>query len=357
MKPNQNTAEPEAELELVKASDITPKKVEWLWYPYIPFGKVTLLQGDPGDGKSQLMLALSAIASKGKPLPFADEEDIHEPMIVIYQTTEDDADDTVVPRFIDSDGDRDKLLFIRENEKSLTFDDDRIRSAIEKSGARLLILDPLSSYIGDGCSLNAANEMRSKFNHLIAVAKDTGCAIVIIAHMNKMRETSPLYRTSGSIDIAGVARSILAITRTPNKENPNERVMVQVKSNLAPTGSAILFEVSENGIHFIDEIEMTAEQAFASVAPKLGRPNEEFESCKDFILDLMKCGKLPSAACEELLKDNGFKKSTIKKAKKEAGVVSVKEGMVWYWTLPTAEASDQENPAKTNNGDLDFKTI
>ena len=357
MKPNQNTAEPEAELELVKASDITPKKVEWLWYPYIPFGKVTLLQGDPGDGKSQLMLALSAIASKGKPLPFADEEDIHEPMTVIYQTTEDDADDTVVPRFIASDSDRDKLLFIRETEKSLTFDDDRIRSAIEKSGAKLLILDPLSSYIGDNCSLNAANETRAAFNHLIGVAKDTGCAIVIIAHMNKLRETSPLYRTSGSIDIAGVARSILAITRTPNKENPNERLMVQVKSNLAPTGSAILFEVGEKGISFIDEIEMTAEQAFASIAPKIGRPSAECEEATALILDLMKAGKLPSAACEEFLEAEGFKKSTIKKAKKNAGVLSIKEGMIWYWTLPTAEASDQENPAKTNNGDLDFKTI
>ena len=356
MKPNQNTSELEIELELVKASEITPKKVEWLWYPYIPFGKVTLLQGDPGDGKSQLMLAVSALVSKGRSLPFADEEDTHEPMTVIYQTTEDDADDTVVPRFIASDGDRDKLLFIREDEKKLTFGDDRIRSAIEQSYAKLLILDPLSSYIGDDCSLNAANETRAAFNHLIGVAKETGCTIVIIAHMNKLRETSPLYRTSGSIDIAGVARSILAITRTANKENPNELVMVQVKSNLAPTGSAILFEVGENGISFLDEIEMTAEQAFASIAPKIGRPNEEFETCKNFILDLMKCGKLPSAACEELLKDNGFKKSTIKKAKKETGVVSVKEGMIWYWTLPTAEATNQEDHTKTNNEDLDFKT-
>lgn len=352
MKPNQNTLE-EAELELVKASDITPKKVEWLWYPYIPFGKVTLLQGDPGDGKSQLMLAVSALISKGRPLPFADEEDTHEPMTVIYQTTEDDADDTVVPRFIASDGDRDKLLFIREDEKSLTFDDDRIQSAIEKSGARLLILDPLSSYIGDGCSLNAANEMRSKFNHLIAVAKDTGCAVVVIAHMNKMKETSPLYRTSGSIDIAGVARSILAITRTPNKENPNERVMVQVKSNLAPTGSAILFEVSEKGIRFIDEIEMTAEQAFSSVAPKIGRPSTECEAATAFISDLMKAGKLPATACEMFLQDKGFKKSTVKKAKKNAGVVSVKEGMIWYWTLPTTDQNDQCN---ADTADLDFKT-
>ena len=353
MRPNQNLPEQETQLELIKASEITPKSVEWLWYPYIPFGKVTLLQGDPGDGKSQLMLALSAIASKGKAFPFANEEESHDPITVIYQTTEDDADDTVVPRFIASDGDRDKLLFIREDEKSLTFDDDRIRSAIEKSGARLLILDPLSSYIGDGCSLNAANEMRSKFNHLIAVAKDTGCAVVVIAHMNKMKETSPLYRTSGSIDIAGVARSILAITRTPNKEKPNERVMVQVKSNLAPTGSAILFEVGEKGISFIDEIEMTAEQAFSSIAPKLGRPSTECEAATDFILDLMKAGKLPATACEKFLQDKGFKKSTIKKAKKNAGVVSVKEGMIWYWTLPSA---DQNDHSKTDNGDLDFKT-
>ena len=342
MKQNQSTSEQEAELQLVRASDITPKEVKWLWYPYIPFGKVTLLQGDPGDGKSQLMLAVSALVSKGKPLPFADEEDAHEPMTVIYQTTEDDADDTVVPRFIASDGDRDRLLFIREDEKNLTFGDDRIRSAIVQSGAKLLILDPLSSYIGDDCSLNAANETRAAFNHLIGVAKDTGCAIVIIAHMNKLRETSPLYRTSGSIDIAGVARSILAITRTPNKENPNERVMVQVKSNLAPTGSAILFEVGENGIGFLDEIEMTADQAFSAIAPKTGRPSEESEAATTFIKEMMMDGKLPSSECEARLKAAGFKKSTVKKAKKNAGVVSVKEGMIWYWTLPTGDAVSEK---------------
>lgn len=172
--------------------------------------------------------------------------------------------------------------------------------------------------------------------------------------MNKLRETSPLYRTSGSIDIAGVARSILAITRTPNKENPHERVMVQVKSNLVPTGSAILFEVGEKGISFIDEIEMTAEQAFASVAPKLGRPSSECEEATAFILDLMKAGKLPSSACEKFLEAEGFKKSTIKKAKKNAGVLSIKEGMIWYWTLPAVETSDQNDHDKSDNGDRDF---
>lgn len=147
-----------AKLEIIKASEIIPKEVRWLWYPYIPFGK------------SKLMLSLAALLSKGAPLSFADEDESGEPMTVIYQTTEDDADDTVVPRFNAAGGDGDRLIFIKEDEKSLTFGDDRIREAVEKYHAKLLILDPMSSYIGDTCSMNNANETRAEFNHLIAGA-------------------------------------------------------------------------------------------------------------------------------------------------------------------------------------------
>ena len=188
----------------------------------------------------------------------------------------------------------------------------------------------LSSYIGENCSMNNANETRAEFNHLIAVAKDTGCAIVIIAHMNKMKDNNPLYRTNGSIDIAGAARSILAITRTPNKEAPAERYLVQVKSNLAPTGSAILFEVAEKGVNFISEMEMTAEEAFLSLAPQIGRPNEKEMKAKSFLIEMLQGGEMLSSDCEEKLEAAGFKKSTIKKAKKNAGVISKKKGFLWY---------------------------
>ena len=224
MKQMENEMNVNVPLEVIKASEIEPKEVKWLWYPYIPYGKVTLLQGDPGDGKSKLMLSIAALLSKGEPLPFTETEE-NEPMTIIYQTTEDDADDTVVPRFNSAGGNGENLIFIKEDEKSLSFGDNRIAEAIERYHAKLLILDPMSSYIGENCSMNNANETRAEFNHLIAVAKNTGCAIVIIAHMNKMRDINPLYRTNGSIDIAGAARSILAITRTPNKEAPAERYM------------------------------------------------------------------------------------------------------------------------------------
>ena len=257
-------------LEIIRASEVTPREVKWLWYPYIPFGKITLLQGDPGDGKSKFMLALSALLTDGKPLPFQEAEEASGPMTVIYQTTEDDADDTVVPRFIASGGNRDNLIFIKENEKHLTFGDDRLQQAIERYNVKLLILDPLSSYIGEDCSMNDANKTRTELNHLIKIGQETGCAIVVVAHMNKNRDTSPLYRTNGSIDIAAAARSILAVARTQNKENLSERYMVQVKSNLAPTGNAIVFEVTDKGVDFHDEIELTADEAFSLFAPKLG---------------------------------------------------------------------------------------
>lgn len=341
MKIPENELIVNAPLEIIKASDIKPKEVKWLWYPYIPFGKVTLLQGDPGDGKSKFMLSLAALLSNGDPLPFSDEED-KEPITIIYQTTEDDAEDTVVPRFNSSGGNGDNLIFIKEDRKSLSFGDNRIREAIEKYNAKLLILDPLSSYIGEDCSMNNANEIRTEFNHLITVAKDTFCAIVIIAHMNKMKDTNPLYRTNGSIDIAGAARSILAITRTANKEAPAERYLVQVKSNLAPTGSAILFEVTESGVNFISELEMTAEEAFLSLAPKMGRPNEIELNVQSSIKDLLKDGDVLASDCEAYLESKGFKKSTIKKAKRNLGVRSHKSGFVWFWSLPVDNESSEK---------------
>lgn len=328
-------------LQVSLASEIIPKQVRWLWYPYIPYGKLTILQGDPGDGKSKLMLTVAALLTQGRPLPFCDEEETQGPMTVIYQTTEDDPEDTIVPRFREAGGEPTRLIFIREDVKNLTFKDIRIRRAIESYGAKLLILDPLSAYIGDALSLNAANEMRSAFSCLAEVAKQTGCAIVIIAHMNKMKDVNPLYRTSGSIDIAGVVRSILAVVKQRSREDPNDRLLVQVKSNLAPTGSGILFRVKDMGIEFLDEIEITAEEAFSD-KNKQGRPSVKVDSCVLRIKDILRDHKSVLATeCERILMSEGYKKTTIKKAKKIAGVISEKVGFIWAWTLPS---SDEEIP-------------
>ena len=189
----------EKSVDIIRASEIEPKEVRWLWYPYIPYGKVTLIQGDPGDGKSTFVLNLAALLTTDRPLPFTEEA--REPVTVIYQNSEDDADDTVLPRFIKAGGDVNRLVFINEAEHPLTFSDERLYNAVVQENAKLLILDPLSSYIGGNVSLNMSNEVRPQFNSLIRIAKELECAVIVVAHMNKAQGLKALYRTTGSIDI------------------------------------------------------------------------------------------------------------------------------------------------------------
>ena len=165
-------------LELIKASDVEIKEVEWLWYPYIPYGKVTVLQGDSGDGKSTFVLNLAAMLSRGEPMPFTDGSG-QEPVNIIYQSSEDDADDTIVPRFVKAGGDPNRLIFISEKEKYLSFSDERLLEAVRKTNAKLIVLDPLSAYIGEETRINTANEIRRQFRPLIELAKEQRCAMLV----------------------------------------------------------------------------------------------------------------------------------------------------------------------------------
>ena len=327
------------EVEIIRGDEIEIRDVEWLWYPYIPFGKITLIQGDPGDGKSTFALNLAAMLTAGIPFPFTETDGSTEPMTVIYQNTEDDSADTVMPRFLQAGGDPSRIFFIREKSNALTFSDDRIAEAIRKTGARVVIFDPLSSYIGKDVSLNAANEVRAQFNPLIEVAKETGCAIIVVAHMNKAPGTKAIYRTNGSIDVVGAARSALLIART-DRDRPDERIMAVQKSNLAPTGSAILFSVGEK-ITWLEEVERTADEVLGSGAA-IGRPDTRLEEAKTFIQAMLADGPLPAVECDKRLQDAGIRRTTSKKAKKQMGVLSERKDDIWFWRLPDESTRSQE---------------
>lgn len=323
-------------LEITKASEVQVKSVEWLWYPYIPYGKVTILQGDAGDGKSTFILKLAAMLTVGEPMPFTDGEGM-EAINVIYQSTEDDADDTIVPRFIKAGGDTDKLLFINEKEHYLSFSDTRLLEAIRQTKAKLIVLDPLSAYIGEATSINSANEVRRQFRPLIDIAKEQRCAIVIVHHMNKAIGQKALNRSVGSVDIVGAARSVLLIGRT-DKDRPDERILAQVKSNLAPTGNAILFSVNEGGIEWIEETAKTADEVLGNVFASMGRPDEQMQLAKETLIQILDAGTpKPQAEIMEKLKLLGVGQSTVKKAKALLGIRSIKQGTQWFWTLPECE--------------------
>ena len=325
------------ELKIISSTNVEVREINWLWYPFIPRGKVTILQGDPGEGKSTFMLTLAAYLTRGEALPFADCGEPPDPITVLYQSTEDDYDDTIVPRFIKAGGIRDRLAFIDESEYPLTFDDDRILEGIKQTGAKLLVLDPLASYIGD-CSLNASNEVRQKSNALINAARETDCAIVVVNHMNKMPGLKAIYRTPGSIDVAGAVRSILLLARDPDEED--KRYLVQTKMNLASKGDALEFRIEDGGIKFTGITDKTADEILRKqdFVSGIGRPDVKLQEAKEVIVELLAAGAaVPAEDCEAVLKNNGVRRSTGQTAKRELGIVSVKIQDRWYWKLPETD--------------------
>lgn len=317
-------------LRVIAGSEIEPKEVKWLWYPYIPYGKVTIIQGDPGEGKSTFVLNLAALLTTGSSLPFTEED--YEPLNVIYQNTEDDAEDTVVPRFINAGGDLNRIFFIDEKDEALSFADERIGLTIRKTNAKLIIFDPLTSYIGADVSLNVANEVRNRMNYLIDVAKETGCAVLIVGHMNKMAGAKAMYRSLGSIDVVGSARSCLLIGSSP--EDASKRIMTVQKSNLAEKGNAIEFSIDEGKVSFLRQLDMTADELVNAFTSGSKRTNTKLEKAKAVLEEMLADG--PKFQREVMAKMAAFDISqrTAELAKGEMGITSKKVKDAWMWQFP-----------------------
>lgn len=310
-------------------SEVRVREVDWLWHPYIPFGKITVIQGDPGDGKTTLILNIAALLSRGLPMP--ESTDYSLPTSVLYQSAEDGAEDTLKPRLMSAGADCSRIAFIDESECGLTLNDVRIENAIKATKARLLVLDPLQAYLGEGNKMNRADGVRPMLKQLAAVAERTGCAIVIVGHMNKASGSKSIYRGLGSIDITAVARSVLLVGRIKN-DTP-VRVMAQQKNSLAKEGTPIAFEINEDsGIRWIGEYDISVDELLngESGAPSdSGKVTVVMEKLTELLADEeVPCGRL-----YEMFREMDMGKRTVDRAKKALGVRSVKRADGWYWML------------------------
>jgi len=314
------------ELKLIQMSEVEAEEVSWLWYPFIPYGKLTIIQGDPGDGKTTLVLNLAARLSKG--LALDEQETETEPIAVIYQTAEDGLADTVKPRLEEAGADCSRISVIDESDKSLSMADERIEEALIATKAKLLILDPIQAYLGGGIDMNRANEARDMTKRLGALAEKYKCAIVLIGHMNKASGNKAAYRGMGSIDFYAVARSVLLVGRIEGE--PNLRAMVQIKNNLAAFGHSKAFELSESGFRWIGDYEITAEEVLGGIAPKVNKQDR----ATDLLKDLMKDRKMiPSNDIFEMVREENISKRTLESAKQSLGIKAKKINDTWYWIL------------------------
>ena len=317
-------------IKIINMADVDVEEVRWAWYPYIPYGKVTIVQGDPGEGKTTFILALVALLTQGLPLP--EEDSGGDPINVIYQTAEDGLADTIKPRLLASGADCSRVLVIDETDRELTLCDKRLEQAIHETGARIIILDPLQAYLGGNVDMHRANEVRPVFKRLFAMAEKTGCAVILIGHMNKAQGAKSSYRGLGSIDFRAAARSILLVGR--RKENPKLRIVAHDKSSLAPEGKSIAFELGDDcELHWKGFCDTTVDELLSgssSVQTKTVQMENELR-------ELLK-KPMPAYQVYEHADKIGISERTVKTAKKNVGVVSTKANGHWQWSLPESDS-------------------
>ena len=300
-------------VKIIRMSDVELTPVEWLWKPYLPFGKLSVLQGNPGEGKTYFAMHLAAACTNGKLLPNMERM---EPFNVIYQTAEDGLGDTVKPRLIEAGADLDRVLVIDDSEVQLTLSDERIERAIIENNARLVIIDPIQAYLGADVDMNRANEVRPIFMRLGQVAQRTGCAILLIGHLNKAAGMQSLQRGLGSIDIAAAVRSVMFIGKL--KHDPTMRILTHEKSSLAPPGVSLAFSLGdEGGFRWVDEYDITADEMLSGIEPQRETKTQQ---AKDLICTLLAGGKqVLSEDIDKAALERGIPGRTVRDAKRELG--------------------------------------
>lgn len=300
-------------VKIIRMSDVELTPVDWLWKPYLPFGKLSVLQGNPGEGKTYFAMHLAAACTNGKLLPNMERL---EPFNVIYQTAEDGLGDTVKPRLIEAGADLDRVLVIDDSDVQLTLSDERIEKAIIENNARLVIIDPIQAYLGADVDMNRANEVRPIFMRLGQVAQRTGCAILLIGHLNKAAGMQSLQRGLGSIDIAAAVRSVMFIGKL--KHDPTMRILTHEKSSLAPPGASLAFSLGdEGGFRWVGEYDITADEMLSGIEPQRETKTQQ---AKDLICTLLAGGKqVLSEDIDKAALERGIPGRTVRDAKRELG--------------------------------------
>ena len=326
----------ESNLKLINMEQVEIEKIDWLLYPFIPFGKVTIVQGDPGEGKTTMVLQIIAKLTKGEAvLPSGSDEPALEgktmalePVNVIYQTAEDGLGDTIKPRLLSAGADCSRVMVIDDDDQALTMMDARLEEAIIQTKARLVVLDLIQGFLGADVDMHRANEIRPLMKRVALLAEKYHCAIILIGHMNKNSNGKSSYRGLGSIDFQAAARSVLIVGRI--KDEPEIRVVCHVKSSLAPEGKSIAFRLDKDtGFEWIGEYDISADDLLSG-----DNRGQKIHVAKEFLQEVLASGSVAQTKVAEEAESRGIKKKTLWNAKKELKIDSVKIGNQWFWMLP-----------------------
>ncbi len=337
---------------VVKWGKDTPiTTVEWLWKPFIPFGKVSLIQGDGGEGKTTLMLKIAAMLSKGELPPTNYQGKLSdggrmEPITTFYASTEEEISDASRPRFERNGGDINRFAYSAESIEHMNLNYEDLKTAIEQTGARLVIIDPLQAFLPRGVTLNNVSKMRPIFTQLSNVAMETNAAIVLVGHMNKNEAAKDIHRGLGTVDISASVRSIILVSI--DKYDPTLRTIRTVKSNFDESDfTPIGFRLDEQRrVYFCDQNDepwgyehydcSQQEDELMSHIPETAPENtpSKFTDACNILMECLSSGSVEYTAVMAVLNENTVSKRTAERAKKELGICSTRRDGKTYWALP-----------------------
>ncbi len=333
--------------DLVYLRDLQPQPVQWLWQNRLAIGSLAMISGAPGSGKTWIALAIAAALSRGR-APVPGEEALEpppEPCTVLYASTEHDSSEIIHPRFASLNGDPARLAVLRGAVSTPSpavnlRDPSILEDALQRTRARLVILDSFHSSSGDGVDLDQP-EAVPLLENLARLAERHRCCILLIRHLSKRGLGRPPLRRQASIQISAALRTEFLAGCCPDA--PSQPALLQVKSNLAPLAPPLSYRIDEDGFFWTGRSKLTLEEMLAVRPTGAGLPKRKFAA--EWLYQSLQDGSQSQYALEIAAERDGVSVATLRRAKFDIGVHSAKDGVkgVWYWSLPTA--ADQQHPA------------
>jgi putative DNA primase/helicase len=333
-------------LKATKLATVSPTPVEWLWPGRMPQHKLVVIGGDPGLGKSQLTMDLVARITAGKPWPDGSGSAVQGNALVL--NAEDDAADTIRPRIDAMGGDPERVWVIdgvqdtsaEARHLSLQADLDQLRDGIREHQAAIVVVDPLTAYLG-GVDTLKDGAVRPVVTALNRLAMKERVTVIALIHLNKAQQMDALYRVSGSLAFISIPRVAYLIAQDPKDEE--RRVLSYLKFNIGPLPTSLAYRIGNAGVLWeAGPCPLGARELLGSDEPGTKKKSTKLDEAKEFLLACLKDGAQPCSRVEGLAKDRGVSLATLKRAVADLGVDSQRVGGLaghgeWVWVLPSVE--------------------
>ena len=329
----------------IRLDQIRPRSIHWLWEPYLARGKLALLDGDPGVGKSLFTADLAARLTRGGRMP--DGAWRRRKSAVLFLNAEDGLDDTLRPRLDAAGADLTRVFSLGGcqvgdadgGEMSFPSCFEALRQAVIAHAVELVVIDPMMAFFRPEVSANSDQVMRVALAPLAALAARSGAAVLLVRQLTKRGGRKALYRGSGSIGIIGAIRTALFLARHPREAD--RRILAMTKSNIGPAAPALACRLAEDAgrprVHWLGECGATADEL--CLPPAHGEAPDR-PTADEWLLAALAGGPRPATELREAAEAAGFSVRTLERAKQRLGVVARQarrgDRTVWLWSEPAA---------------------